>query len=71
MKDALKKQEDLQNKFLEAIDKYEKDWIARDEAWKVQEMARIKREQDFLAQERAISFAKNVVVLAFLHRISQ
>ncbi|CAA3014004.1 trihelix transcription factor GT-2-like [Olea europaea subsp. europaea] len=71
MKDVLKKQEDLQNKFLEAIEKYEKDRIARDEAWKVQEMARIKREQDFLAQERAISAAKDAAVLAFLQKISQ
>lgn len=71
MKDVLEKQEDLQNKFLEAIEKCEKDRIAREEAWKVQEMARIKREQEFLAQERAIAAAKDAAVLAFLQKITQ
>ncbi|KAL0343130.1 UNVERIFIED_CONTAM: Trihelix transcription factor GT-2 [Sesamum angustifolium] len=71
MKDVLQKQEDLQNKFLEAIEKCEKDRIAREEAWKVQEMARIKREQEFLAQERAIAAAKDAAVLAFLQKITQ
>lgn len=71
MKDVLQKQEDLLNKFLEAIEKCEKDRIAREEAWKVQETARIKREQEFLAQERAIAAAKDAAVLAFLQKISQ
>ncbi|CAA2956911.1 Hypothetical predicted protein [Olea europaea subsp. europaea] len=71
MKGVLKKQEDLQNKFLESIEKHEEDRKAREEAWKVQEMARIKREQDFLAQERAVSAAKDAAVLAFLQKISQ
>lgn len=71
MKDVLKKQEDLQNKFLEAIEKCEKDRIAREEAWKVQERARIKREQELLAQERAVAAAKDAAVLAFLQKITQ
>lgn len=71
MKGVLQKQEDLQNQFLEAIEKCEKDRIAREEAWKVQEMARIKREQEFLAQERAIAAAKDAAVLAFLQKITQ
>lgn len=71
MKGVLQKQEDLQNQFLEAIEKCEKDRIAREEAWKVQEMARIKREQEFMAQERAIAAAKDAAVLAFLQKITQ
>lgn len=71
MKEILLKQEDLHSKFLEAIEKCEKDRIAREEAWKVQEMARIKREQEFLAQERAIAAAKDAAVLAFLQKITQ
>ncbi|KAK4493464.1 hypothetical protein RD792_006122, partial [Penstemon davidsonii] len=69
MKDVLKKQEDLQNKFLEALEKCEKDRIAREEAWKAQEVARIKREQELLAQERAMAAAKDAAVLAFLQKI--
>ncbi|KAG6397324.1 hypothetical protein SASPL_143490 [Salvia splendens] len=71
MKDVLQKQEDLLNKFVEAIEKCEKDRIAREEAWKAQETARIKREQEFLAQERAIAAAKDAAVLAFLQKIAQ
>lgn len=70
MKEVLDKQEDLQNKFLEAIEKCEKDRIARDEAWKMQEMARLKKEQEALAHERAISAAKDAAVIAFLQKIS-
>ncbi|KAL1536354.1 trihelix transcription factor DF1-like [Salvia divinorum] len=71
MKVVLQKQEDLLNKFLEAIEKCEKDRIAREEAWKAQETARIRREQEFRAQERAIAAAKDAAVLAFLQKITQ
>ncbi|KAK3032197.1 hypothetical protein RJ639_035909 [Escallonia herrerae] len=71
MKEVLEKQENLQNKFIEAIENYEKDRIAREEAWKLQEMARVKREQDILVQERAVSAAKDAAVIAFLQKISQ
>ncbi|KAJ8433746.1 hypothetical protein Cgig2_026567 [Carnegiea gigantea] len=69
MKCVLEKQEDLQKKFLEAIDKCENERIAREEAWKAQEIARIKREQELLMQERSISAAKDAAVLAFLQKI--
>lgn len=71
MKEVLDKQEDLQNKFLEAMEKCEKDRIARDEAWKIQEIARLKKEQEALAHERAISAAKDAAVIAFLQKISE
>lgn len=71
MKDVLVKQEDLQNKFLEALEKCEKERMAREEAWKAQEIARIKREQEYLAQERAIAAEKDAAVLAFLQKITQ
>ncbi|XP_015058123.1 trihelix transcription factor GT-2-like [Solanum pennellii] len=70
MKEVLDKQEDLQNKFLEAMEKCEKDRIARDDAWKMQEIARLKKEQEALAHERAISAAKDAAVIAFLQKIS-
>lgn len=69
MKSVLEKQEDLQKKFLEAIDKCENERIVREEAWKAQEIARIKREQELLMQERSISAAKDAAVLAFLQKI--
>ncbi|KAJ8551635.1 hypothetical protein K7X08_021650 [Anisodus acutangulus] len=71
MKEVLDKQEDLQNKFLEAIEKCEKDQIARDEAWKTQEIVRLKKEQEAVAHERAISAAKDAAVIAFLQKMSE
>lgn len=71
MKEVLDKQEDLQNKFLEAMEKCEKDRVARDEAWKMKEIARLKKEQEALTHERAISAAKDAAVIAFLQKISE
>ncbi|OIT34412.1 PREDICTED: trihelix transcription factor GT-2-like [Nicotiana attenuata] len=71
MKQVLDKQEDLQNKFLEAIEKCERDRIAREEAWKMQEIARLKKEKEALANEIAISAAKDAAVIAFLQKISE
>lgn len=61
-KDVIKKQEELQNKFLEAIDKCENERIGKEEAWRVQEMTRIDKEHQILAQE----VSTNAVFISFL-----
>ncbi|KAL9404471.1 hypothetical protein Peur_001443 [Populus x canadensis] len=71
MKEVIEKQENLQNKFLEAIEKCEQERIAREEAWKMQELDRIKRERELLVRERAIAAAKDAAVLAFLQKFSE
>ncbi|XP_047315563.1 trihelix transcription factor DF1-like [Impatiens glandulifera] len=71
MKEVLEKQESLQSKFIEALEKCEHDRIAREENWKTQELARIEREKELLAQERAIAAAKDAAVLSFLQNISE
>lgn len=71
MKKVLEKQEGLHSKFLEAIEKCEKDRMAREEAWKRQEVERLKREQESIAQERAIAAAKDAAIIAFLQKITQ
>ncbi|XP_021713939.1 trihelix transcription factor GT-2-like [Chenopodium quinoa] len=68
MKSVLEKQEALQNKFLEALDKHEHERQAREEAWKMQQMDRIKKEQELLMQERSISAAKDAAI-AFLQKV--
>uniref|UniRef100_A0A5B7ADA1 Putative trihelix transcription factor GT-2 n=2 Tax=Davidia involucrata TaxID=16924 RepID=A0A5B7ADA1_DAVIN len=70
VKEVLEKQENLQNQFIEAIEKCEKDRVAREDAWKMQELARMKKEQEMLAHERAIAAAKDAAVIAFLQKIS-
>ncbi|KAJ0039908.1 hypothetical protein Pint_27101 [Pistacia integerrima] len=71
MREVVEKQENLQKKFLDAIEKCEQDRIAREEAWKMQELDRIKRERELLVQERSIAAAKDAAVLAFLQKFSE
>ncbi|XP_051123982.1 trihelix transcription factor DF1-like [Andrographis paniculata] len=70
MKDVIQKQEELQKKFLDTLDKRERDRMAREEAWRVQEMARLNREHDLLVQERSIAAAKDAAVIAFLQKVT-
>ncbi|CAI0555237.1 unnamed protein product [Linum tenue] len=67
---VVEKQESLQRKFIEAVEKFEKDRMAREEAWKAQELERIKKEREDLARERASVAAKDAAVLAFLQKFS-
>lgn len=71
MKDVIERQEELQKRFLEAIEKREHDRMVREEAWKMQEMARMNREHELLVQERSIAAAKDAAVIAFLQKISE
>lgn len=71
MKEVVQKQEEMQKKFLEAIEKREHERMVREESWRMQEMARINREREILAQERSISAAKDAAVMAFLQKLSE
>ncbi|KAK6277154.1 hypothetical protein POUND7_017477 [Theobroma cacao] len=71
MKEVIQKQEDMQKKFLEAIEKREHERLVREDAWRMQEMARINREREILAQERSIAAAKDAAVMAFLQKLSE
>ncbi|KAL6524985.1 hypothetical protein OROMI_030578 [Orobanche minor] len=70
MRDVVQKQEEMQNKFLDALDKCEHDRMAREEAWRAREMARMNREHDLLVQERSITSARDTTMIAFLHRVT-
>ncbi|TKY51401.1 Trihelix transcription factor GT-2 [Spatholobus suberectus] len=67
---VLAKQEEMQKRFLEAVDKREREHVAQQEAWRMQEMARINREHELLVQERSTAAAKNAAVIAFLQQLS-
>ncbi|KAL3634810.1 hypothetical protein CASFOL_021864 [Castilleja foliolosa] len=70
MKDVIHKQEELQKKFIDALEKRERDRIAREEAWRAQETARMNREHELLVQERSITAAKDAAVIAFLQKVT-
>lgn len=70
MKQVMQKQEAMQQRFLEAIEKREQDRMIREEAWKRQEMARLAREHELLSQERAVSASRDAAIVAFLQKIT-
>ncbi|PIM99003.1 Transcription factor GT-2 [Handroanthus impetiginosus] len=70
MKDVINKQEELQKKFLDTLEKRERDRTAREETWRVQEMARLNREHELLVQERSIAAAKDAAMIAFLQKVT-
>ncbi|KAK8580179.1 hypothetical protein V6N12_070463 [Hibiscus sabdariffa] len=69
-KEVIERQEELQNKFLQTIEKCEQRRVAREDAWRIQEMGRINKEHGILVQERSKAAAKDAAVLAFLQKIS-
>ncbi|OAY59075.1 trihelix transcription factor GTL1 isoform X2 [Manihot esculenta] len=70
MKHVIQKQEAMQQSFLEAIEKREHDRMIREEAWKRQELARQSRENELVAQERAIYASRDAAIIAFLQKIT-
>ena len=46
MKEVIEKQEGLQRRFLEAIEKREQERVVREEAWRMQEMQSSRSSQD-------------------------
>ncbi|KAL6962469.1 Trihelix transcription factor df1 [Sarracenia purpurea var. burkii] len=71
MTEVIEKQEEMQKKFLETLERRERDRLAREEAWRVQEMSRMNREHDLLVHERSIAAAKDAAVIAFLQKVSE
>ncbi|KAM1002088.1 trihelix transcription factor DF1-like [Malus sylvestris] len=69
-KDVLEKQEKLQEKFLEAIAKCEHQRMVREAAWRKEEMARMSKEHEILAQERSLAAAQDAAVIEFLQKFS-
>ncbi|VAH05106.1 unnamed protein product [Triticum turgidum subsp. durum] len=70
MKQVMERQEAMQQRFLEAIEKREQDRMIREEAWRRQEMARLAREQEILGQERAMAATRDAAVLSFIQKIT-
>ncbi|KAH7833826.1 hypothetical protein Vadar_010085 [Vaccinium darrowii] len=70
MTEVIEKQEDMQKKFLETLDRRERERVAREEAWRAQEMARMNREHELLVHERSVAAAKDAAVIQFLQKIS-
>ncbi|KAF8084983.1 hypothetical protein N665_0688s0004 [Sinapis alba] len=69
-KELMEKQEKMQKRFLETFENQERERFSREEAWRVQEVSRINREQENLVHERSNAVAKDAAIISFLHNIS-
>ncbi|TKW05705.1 hypothetical protein SEVIR_7G194500v4 [Setaria viridis] len=69
MQQVVQRQEEMQHRFLETMEKREAERTAREEAWRRQEVARLNREQEQLAQERAAAASRDAAIINFLQRI--
>lgn len=70
MRQVMQKQEEMQKRFFEAIEKREQDRLIREEAWRRQEMNRLARENEIAAQERAASASRDAAIVSFLQKIT-
>ncbi|KAG7952733.1 hypothetical protein I3843_12G073200 [Carya illinoinensis] len=70
MKQVMHKQEAMQQRFLEVMEKREQDRMIREEAWNRQEMARLAREHELMVQNRAISASRDAALVGFLQKIT-
>ncbi|XP_020589277.1 trihelix transcription factor GTL1-like [Phalaenopsis equestris] len=70
MKQLIERQEAMQQRFLDTIEKREQDRMAREEAWKRQEMARLNREYELMVQERTMTANRDAAVISFLQRFA-
>nr|XP_019705682.1 trihelix transcription factor GTL1 isoform X2 [Elaeis guineensis] len=70
MKQVMERQESMQQRFLETIEKREQDRMIREEAWRRQEVARLNREHELLAQERAMAASRDAAIISCIQKIS-
>ncbi|KAK8947499.1 Trihelix transcription factor GT-2 [Platanthera guangdongensis] len=70
MKRVTERQEMMQQRFFETIEKRDQDRMIREEAWKRQEIARLNREQEMMAQERAVAASRDAAVISFLEKFT-
>lgn len=70
MKNLMDKQESMQRKFLEFMERREQDRQVREEAWRRQEIARMAREHELRAQEHALAATRDAALVAFLQKVT-
>ncbi|THU74688.1 hypothetical protein C4D60_Mb04t36020 [Musa balbisiana] len=70
MKQVMERQEAMQQRFLDVMEKREQDRMIRDEAWRRQEKTRLNREQELLEQERAMASSRDTAIISYLQKLT-
>ncbi|KAJ7525291.1 hypothetical protein O6H91_17G044300 [Diphasiastrum complanatum] len=68
MKNYIDKQESILRKFLDVIERHEQNRIAREDAYRMQEIARASREEALRTQEHALATSRDEAIIAFLQK---
>lgn len=71
MKEVIQKQEELQMRFLDTLERREKDRVAREEAWRAQEILKMNQEYEMLVKERSVVAAKDAAIITFLQKLTE
>ncbi|PWA81132.1 trihelix protein [Artemisia annua] len=71
MKEVIQKQEELQMRFLDTLERREKDRVAREEAWRAQEIVKMNQEYEMLVKERSVVAAKDAAIITFLQKLTE
>ncbi|XP_062219791.1 trihelix transcription factor DF1-like isoform X2 [Phragmites australis] len=69
MRQVTEKQDAMQRVLLETLERWEAERTAREEAWRQQEVARMSREQEQLARDRAAAASRDAALIAFLQLV--
>jgi hypothetical protein len=70
MRQVTERQEEMQQRFIEAIERREQERVVREEAWRRQEVALLAREQDALERERAVAASRDAAVVSFIQSVT-
>ena len=70
MKTLVDKQEAMQRKFFESMEKIEQDRQAKEEAWRRQEAARWTREHELRVQEHTLAVQRDAALISFLQKLT-
>lgn len=70
LKTLVEKQESLQRKFFESMEKIELERQAKEEHWRKQEATRWTREHELRLQEHALAATRDAALIAFLQKVT-
>ncbi|XP_058770539.1 trihelix transcription factor GTL2 [Vicia villosa] len=70
VKKMMDQQEEMHNKLIEDMIKRDEEKFSREEAWKKQEMEKMNKELELMAQEQAIAGDRQASIIQFLNKFS-
>jgi len=70
IKTLVEKQESMQRKFFESMEKLELERQAKEEQWRKQEATRWTREHELRLQEHALAATRDAALIAFLQKVT-